>query len=571
MAARSPFLKTPAGIPAGNPPATDRMSAFPPPQKESARLHDRYELLEEVPFVTGGRLFRARDLAFAEIVGIKYFQAERPLSPTAYRELEELVRHLQCLAHPHLVRHYTLDVAAGVLIHEWVQGISVLDLLRRRRALPVNEVLRLLDPLPATLDFLATEALSIPRPLLGKLYIQFENSAATEAAASASVERWPPFTLKVNALSLRDWATTSSADATTNLVIADPQRSLEISDRYGPKEFARLLYELFGGRIRELDCGRYSPIGALGEAGNAVLRHSLCAMPHATCESLWNDLIEAQPPTRRVSASAAGTVPPSRPLRIPDSLLSKTHPATILTLIPEGHSGPSIRLVARERFHLGRSPQQADFVTRILPVNEVNDVLTNRLSRVHSFLERTGKEWHVRDGNGKNPSLNGSLLNGQPLAADRPIPFTHRSILQLGDEYVAELVPVFSEAPEHPPISNLEAWSGGRDTAGECGHRGAVICLPTSGQAVVRHAAWLFTEAGFGLDAAENFIWDTRGRTTSPAAFHYHCGHFWLGNRSLPETALACGDLSLDRNEIAPLAAGQMVRMASRSFTVHLE
>ena len=59
------------------------MSAPPSFQPRSPRLLNRYELLDEMPHVTGGRLFRARDLAFAEIVGVKQLGAgcNLPSSP----------------------------------------------------------------------------------------------------------------------------------------------------------------------------------------------------------------------------------------------------------------------------------------------------------------------------------------------------------------------------------------------------------------------------------------------------------------------------------------------------------
>ena len=548
------------------------MSAPPSSPKKLTRLHDRYELLDEMPNVTGGRLFRARDLAFAEMVGLKQFGEGCGLPPEGGRHLEATVRHLQCLGYPHLLRLYSFDATAGILVQEWVQGISMLDLLRRRRELPVGDVLRLLAALPGTLDFLAREAVPTPRPLLSKLLIQFDSQSAADSMITTSVDKWPNFVLKLNALSIRELVAAPSDDDTTNTVVADPKNPTEISDAYGPRELARLLYELLGGRIRELDARRYIPIGALRESGNAVLRRTLLAMPHPTCEALWQDLLAALPEIERGSVPGS---PPSlagrRTLRIPESLLTVVEPGTVLNLEPVNGSVRSIRLVARARFTIGRSPQQADFIARVMPENETNNALTNRLSRVHSHLERRGKDLQVRDGSGKGPSLNGSFLDGEPLAPDPATPVTHRSMLWLGEEYGVELVPIYASAPPNPPISNLETWSGAKRTAAADGPAGALVCIPTRSQPPVRPTAWLFTEAGFGLDAAENLVWDTRGRSSSPAAFHYHRGCFWLSNRSLPETTLACEGAELERDTIVPLAAGQTIRMGSHTFTVRID
>jgi hypothetical protein len=134
-----------------------------------------------------------------------------------------------------------------------------------------------------------------------------------------------------------------------------------------------------------------------------------------------------------------------------------------------------------------------------------------------------------------------------------------------------ELIPVYAAAPPNPPIGNLEAWGGAKRSAVVDGPTGALVFIPTRSQPAVRPAAWLFTEAGFGLDAAENLVWDTRGRSSSPAAFHYHRGCFWLSNRSLPETTLACDGAELERDTIVPLVAGQTIRMGSHAFTVRID
>lgn len=548
------------------------MSAPPSSQQKLPRLQDRFELIDEMPHVTGGRLFRARDLAFAETVGVKQFGEGCGLPPEGCRQLDATVRHLQCLTHPNLLRIYHFDAPGGLLIQEWVHGISLLDLLRRRRELPVADAMRILAALPDTLDFLSREAVPTPRPLLGKLLIQFDSHVAVDNITSKPVYEWPAFTLKLNALSIRELVATPLDDETTNTVVADPRQPSEISESYGPRELARLLYELLGGRIRELDARRYIPIGALREAGNAVLRRTLLAMPHPTCEALWKDLLNAQPEFQHLATPpAAQSKAPSHALRIPEPLLADAHPGNVLTLEPIDRSATPIRLVARSHFNIGRSPQQADFIARLFPDNEANNTLTNRLSRVHTLLERVGKELLARDGNGKGPSLNGSFLDGEPLGPNPPTPLTHRSLLWLGQEYGLELVPIFERASRSLPISNFEAWCGAKPVVPETGPSGAVVCLPINGQPSMRQTAWLFTEAGFGLNAIESLVWDTRGRRTSPAAFHYYHGCFWLRNTSLPENALSCNNTQLVRDTIAPLVPGQTVRMGSRAFTVRIE
>jgi len=548
------------------------MTPLPPTtQNPPTHLRHRYEVLDELPHVTGGRLFRARDLALGELVGIKQLGPGCGLPPEERRQLEETVRHLQSLPHPHLVQLYSFDAGAGVLIQEWIQGLSLLDLLRRRRQLSLNEALTLLATLPGTLDFLARGAVPAPRPLLSKLFVHFDDATAADRVGATPVEQWPAFTLKLNALSVRGLITAPTIDDTQHTVIADPRQPSDISESYGPREFARLLYELLGGRIRELDARRYSPIGALREAGNAVLRRTLFAMPHADCQTLWQDLLTAQPEFQRTAQPpAASGRSAARALHIPEPLLTAAHPGSVLRLEPIHPDAPPIHLVARPRINIGRSPQQADFLARVLPENETNNALTNRLSRVHVRLEIGADGLQARDGSGHGPSLNGSSLDGQPLVPDPPTPLAHRSLLWLGEEYAWELIRVIPTAPDSLEIANIAGWPGPSETP-PAALRGALIGLPADGQPAARHAAWLFSEAGFGLDAAGQFVWDTRGRGESPAAFHYHRGCFWLRNDSLSETTLTCQDTPLARNDIAPLAPGTTVRLGPHSYTVGIE
>jgi hypothetical protein len=532
-------------------------------------LDARYELLDEMPHVTGGRLFRARDVAFSEMVGVRQLGPGCGLGPEERRPLENLIRHLQCLPHPNLVRIYDFDPHTGLLVHEWVQGLSLLDLLRRRRELSAGETMRLLAALPAALDFLSCEAVPVPRPLLGKLFVQFAGSPP-ETAATTPIEQWPAFTLKLNPLSLRGHFASPSAEDKTLTVIVDPRHPTEISENYGPREFARLLYELLGGRIRELDARRYSPLSALRESGNAVLRRNLLAMPHNDCSALWHDLLATLPPpptaaTQKVSPFPVGP----RTLHIPESLLPSVHPGAALRLDSADPTIAPVYLIARPRFAIGRSAQQADFLAKVLPENETNDALTNRLSRVHTLLEIIDGQVCIRDGNGNGPSLNGSFLDGTPLLPDPPAPLTHRAQLTLGAEYSLELISLQWTTPDDWQIGNLAAWSGPPEKPPGT-LRGALVCQPINNQPTIRHVAWLFSEVGFGLDNTGRLVWDTRGRSDSPAAFHYHRGCFWLRNRALPETALTCHGTPLRADNIAPLRPGQTVHIGSHAFTIRI-
>ena len=534
------------------------------------RIDDRYELLDELPHVTGGRLYRARDLAFDEIVGVKRLGANCGLDDLSREQLANTVRHLQCLPHPNLARIYKFEALDGLIVQEWVQGISMLDLLRRRRELSLSEALGLLARLPATLDFLAREAVPIPRPLLGKLYIELAPGAAADSVAGKPLDQWPAFCLKLNPLSLREALGAAPTDATTTTVVVDPRQPTDIREGYGPREFALLLYELLGGRIREVDSRRYVPLGALGEAGNAVLRRELLAMPHADCESLWRDLLQSQAGALRPTRTQeAAPVEPSQ-YQIPAEFLSSAHPGLALALEASDPKVLSIHLTARPRFLIGRSGAMADFVARVLPETDMNNARTNRLSRIHAFAEIEDGQVVVRDGNGTGPSLNGSFLDGQPLTPNSATILPHRARLLLGEEYALDLIPLKLIEPPDWKITNLDAWNGPPEKPPLAPYA-AVVCEAAEGHGLSRQSVWLFAEAGFGLDTAGRLVWDTRGRGSSPAAFQFHRGCFWLRNHSLAAPIFIGKDIALGWGEIVPLVPGQTVRLGADDFTIHIE
>ena len=531
-------------------------------------IADRYELLEEMPRVTDGRLFHARDLAFGEEVAVKLLGTGCGMDSPGRQALESAARRVQCTANRHLLRHDSLDSASGVQVREWIHGISLLDLLRRRRELSADETFRLLATLPAALDYLTTRDLPIPRPLLGKVFIEFHPGTAPEALVMQPLAQWPPFAVKVNPLSVRGLPSDTTSDTTRTLVVDTRTTTTAPENESAPRVFAELLYELLGGRQREADSRRYSPISALHEEGNAVLRRALLVAPHPDCQALWQDLRKAQGSDvpSGVPLTVKRTPPP--PLAIPASLLGTPDPGLGLILTPEDPATPAIHLVARPQFTIGRSLQSADFITRFLPETAANNTLTDRLSRVHVVGENTGGRLLLRDGNGSSPSVNGSLLDGHLLSPDHPTALSRRGILSLGQEYFLELIPRLHPTPREWPGDQLAAWPGAETPPRE--PLGALICEPRQGQPVIRQSAWIFSEIGFGMDACGRVLWDTRAAGESPAAFHHHRGCFWLRNHTLAKTALAIGDTALAPEQVAPIATGQTVLLGSARFTAEI-
>ncbi len=526
------------------------------------RIADRYELLAELPRALGGRLFRARDLAFGDLVAVKHLGPNAP----GLRQLEADLRRVQRTPHPQLVRQHALNAAEGLLVREWVHGFSLLELLRRHRELPAPFALRLLDALPALLDFVTASALPLPGSLLAKLFVHFEEKVAPETVVDAAPDRWPPFTLKLNLVSVR--ASLPQSDAETTMTTVDDLRTATASCSVPPAvRLAELLYEILGGPVRRGGERRYTPLPALREEGNGVLRRALLDAPFADCRALWADLAHAEPAHARPAAPLAEPTPaPEIVWKIPAAFSTATSPATVLRLRPANAAAAVIHLVARPVFKLGRSNAQADFLTRFLPENAGNDDLSNQLSRVHVVAEVRGGRLAIRDGNGHAPSVNGTSLDDQPLASDAPAPLGERALLTLGGVYSLEVTSLARPRATALTIANSTTAPA---AAGPLG--GAVFFQPGARQAVVRQAVWIFSEAGFGLDAAQRLVWDLGGHGPSPVSFFHDRGGFWLGNRRLAADSLSLSGTSLAAGELAPLAHGQELQIGNQRFTVAAE
>ena len=501
-------------------------------------IADRFELLEEMPRVTDGRLFHARDLAFGEEVAVKLLGIGCGMDAPGRLALEIAVRRVQCIAHRHLLRHDSLDTASGVHVREWIHGLSLLDLLRRRRELTADDTFRLLATLPAALDWLTTRDIPIPRPLLGKIFVQFDPTSMPEALVTRPIAGWPPFAVKVNPFSIRGLLSDTTSDTSRTTVLDARTVNTVPENLSAPRVFAELLYELLGGRQREADSRRYSPISALHEEGNGVLRRALLVAPHSDCQELWQDLRKAQGSDVAPGVPLSITHSPPRPLEVPAPPLGTPDPGLSLILTPEDPASPAIHLVARPQFTIGRSLQSADFVTRFLPEYAANNALTDRLSRIHVVADITGGRLVVRDGNGSAPSVNGSLSKTTSSLPTIPRPSaTGRSWDWATSTFSSSSPCSTPRRANGPPAARRLAprgvaapraarapWSSSRAMAS----RSSVRASGFSPRSV---SAW----------TPRAHVWDTRALGESPAAFHFHRGAFWLRNHSCSPNSLTIG------------------------------
>ena len=415
-----------------------------------------------------------------------------------------------------------------------MNSLTLIEVLRRRRALPVGETWRLLDELPALLDDAERQGDLPAARLLNAVQVVFAIEAPGDCAGR-SVSEWPAFHLDL------------LVDATQG----ETAVQVDSPDANGSARFAALLYELLGGPQRS--DGAHPPLAALSEAANRTLQRALAGGGFASCTEFWREFL------RESAGSPSG-------VRIPSALAGSGTQGEVLRLIPRDRSVP-VHFIARSQFRIGRSVAEADLVTRLLPKTPENETRTHQLGRVNVCGEIVGGHPALRDGNGQQPSENGATLDGQPLAHDRAKPLTKRGVLTLAGHYALEVTPHLSPEDDFE-IENFTACPGFR-ADGTPELRGAVTFARCDGEAMLRETVWLFTRVDFSIGQNDRAIWLAPTRK-NPAAFLRLGGRFWLVNLNLRGNALHLDGRSLNAGEAAPLNADQSLRLGGREYAVEI-
>ena len=238
-------------------------------------------------------------------------------------------------------------------------------------------------------------------------------------------------------------------------------------------------------------------------------------------------------------------------------------PNDSLRLTPCDES-PCIHLIARPQFRIGRSPDHSDWVARFQPETPENEIFTNELGRIHVVGEIVQGRPALRDGNGTDPSINGSTFNDQPLTATAGLPVRRRGLLTLGELYGIELVPLFSQ-PDDFLVEGLPEW---REQPAEM--HGAIVFAPRLFEPTLRDAVWIFTRLDFALRPTGGPAW-LPPDPGNVATFLRCDGEFWLVNASLPTGELRVDAHALHEGDAVPLTTARSLRLGAREYAVEVE
>ena len=194
------------------------------------------------------------------------------------------------------------------------------ELLRARRELLWVETLRIAKPLVKVLDFVAESKILNGRLSLRQAFVEVPKLAEeSHELLRTPVSSWPPFIVKVDALSLGQITPEYFSEPTQTVV---DQAGLDFP-RNHVQQLAWVLYELLGGAKPTPFSGgaapRLNPVSNLSEPGNAILRVGASEPDRfATATNFLSDLEEAeihnQSPMVHPLASGspvAGPLPPS--------------------------------------------------------------------------------------------------------------------------------------------------------------------------------------------------------------------------------------------------------------------
>ncbi len=321
-------------------------------------LSRRYRLLRDCGDRATGRLFQALDLDHNRLVAVRVIHHAVLAAPDAQARLERLVAAAQAAAHPGLIAVHSFERTPeghALLVTEWVNGFSLLDLLRGRNRLPANEVLRIAEPLAAAADFAATNNLDSLELALGQVLLGFDVDYEVgnhPDFLTSPMAEWPEFAPRLSAISL-----TTGNDAGTYM----PEQTMVPAGGSGgagsggaggvadfPRRVAMICYELLSGSPPPVTSApgpvRIAPLPSLSEDGNNVLRRGLALDGYKTAANFVQALKTggggsttiAPSPPRAAAATPPAAPPPAAPPKAPAVTGPPSKPPVIPILIGVG-------------------------------------------------------------------------------------------------------------------------------------------------------------------------------------------------------------------------------------------
>ncbi len=321
-------------------------------------LAGRYRILRTVADGTHGTLFQALELDHGRPVALKVLKPGTLAAPEEFQRAETAVTRTRAARHPSLLEIYSLERAGThvFVTSEWVNGFTLVDLLRNRGALPLDETLRCLEPLAAAADHARQAGLPELDFSPAQVLLAFEATLDLPGLSSlmgTPLTVWPAFRPKVYPLSLHfdTQASAPTAAGLQTIVPVDHARPGAI------RQLAGLVYELLGGSpVAQNAKGPRPPLAALSERGNAVLRQALSSEAPASFQTAGAMIVALRDSSLGESAvagtmgrpnalSKAVSMAPLTPTAVPLPIAPPTLSPAPPPLAPQPTRGPMLLVV----------------------------------------------------------------------------------------------------------------------------------------------------------------------------------------------------------------------------------
>src|SRR5580704_12103493 len=166
-------------------------------------IRNRYQIVGQSPF--DKNLFKAKDLHSNRVVALRPIPLAVRYEATRLDFLRQEIERLRTIHHPNLLEVFGLEAfdRGLFIVSEWIKGFSLQELLRVRRILGWEETLRITKPLAKVLDFAAERELLASGVSLRHVFVEMPHLQEESIELQRSpVTAWPPFIVKVDALSL---------------------------------------------------------------------------------------------------------------------------------------------------------------------------------------------------------------------------------------------------------------------------------------------------------------------------------------------------------------------------------
>ncbi|HSI13849.1 MAG TPA: protein kinase [Chthoniobacter sp.] len=250
-------------------------------------IANRYRVAQSCGETNAGKVFRAYDTERKTEVRLIVLHAEALADSMALSALEREVEKAAAIQHPNILRVYGFETVdrGSFIILEWNEGFSVLDLLKARRELDADEVVKLLQQAAAGADEALRLGLNTLEFGLHQLHLHFTQPVEKEKLLRAPLKTWPEFQLKLYPLgATRDFAASQTwAGGQTRVGHGEKSATdgADVRPQY-VQALGAVTYELLGGTLSPLalrggggPTARYTPLSTLSEEGNEVLRQAL--------------------------------------------------------------------------------------------------------------------------------------------------------------------------------------------------------------------------------------------------------------------------------------------------------